>query len=75
MLNFEFLEKGLGIVSPPPLCINFQEKCFSCFNLLTDQISQSDCFWILQHWVTCVLQLFLAILGNMCIAIVSCDIG
>ena len=31
MLNFEFLEKGLGIVSPPHLCMIFQEKCFSCY--------------------------------------------
>ena len=30
------------------LCVIFQEKCFSCYILLTDQTSLSDClkFWI-----------------------------
>ena len=28
VLNFEFLEKGLGIVSPPHFVNDFQEKCF-----------------------------------------------
>ena len=42
MLNFEFLEKDVGIVSPPH-CIIFQEKCFLCYILLANQISSSDC--------------------------------
>ena len=37
MLNFSFLENGLGIVSRPHL-MNDQEKCL-CYILLTDQIS------------------------------------
>ena len=28
MLNFDFLENGLGIVSPPHMCMIFQEKYF-----------------------------------------------
>ena len=32
MLNFDFLEKSLRIVLPP-LCMIFQEKCFSCYAL------------------------------------------
>ena len=36
MLNFDFLEKGLGIASAPLLCMIFQEKCFSCHIQLTD---------------------------------------
>ena len=36
----------------------FQKKCFSCYILLTDQISLSDCIY------------FLEILGNMSIAII-----
>ena len=34
MLNLEILEKSVGIVSPE----DFQEKCFSYYILLTDQI-------------------------------------
>ena len=35
MLNFNFWEKGLGLVSPSHF---FQEKCFSCYILWNDQI-------------------------------------
>ena len=52
MLNSDFLEKNLGIVSPQFL------KCFSCFILLTDQISLSNCLHFLRYWGICVLQLF-----------------
>ena len=58
MLNLDFLEKGLRIVLYHIFCMIFQEKCFSCFPLLTDQISLPD------------LPLLLEILVNMCIAIV-----
>ena len=58
MLNFDFLKKGLGIVSPPHLGMIFQEKYFSSFILLTDQISLPDCIYILRYWSICVLQLF-----------------
>ena len=54
MLNFGFLEKGLGIVFPPHFVYDFQEKCFSCHIVLTHQILRSP--------------LHLEILGNMCIA-------
>ena len=40
------------------LCMTFQEKCFSCYNLLTDQISLSDCLYFLKYWAICVLRLF-----------------
>ena len=36
----------------------FQEKCFSCHVLLTDQISLLNCPYFLRYWVICVLQLF-----------------
>ena len=65
MLNFDFLEKGLGIVFPKHFVYDFQEKCFSCYIRLTDQN--------LNLW----LPLLLEILGNMCIAIASfpcCDV-
>ena len=57
MLNFNFLKKGLGIVSPPHFVYDFQEKCFSSFTLLTDQISLPDCLYFLRYWSICVLQL------------------
>ena len=41
MLNFNFPEKGLGLVFLP-LEYDFQEK-YSFYNLLTEQISSSDC--------------------------------
>ena len=34
----------------------YQGKCFSCYVLLTDQISLSDCFYFLRYWGICVLQ-------------------
>ena len=58
MLNFDFLEIGLGIVSSPHFVYVFQEKSFSCYVLLTDKVSLSDCL------------LLLKILVNMCVAIV-----
>ena len=57
MLNFNFSEKGLGLVSPPHF-VDDQEKCFSSDILLTDQISLSDCLHFSRYWAICVLQLF-----------------
>ena len=42
-------------------CINFEEKHFSCYSLLIDQVSLSGCFQVLRYWAICVLQLFLKI--------------
>ena len=39
MLNFDFLEQGLGIVSLPHFVYDFSSKTFLMFTLLTDQIS------------------------------------
>ena len=58
MLNFNFSEKGLGLVSPPRFVYDFQEKCFLCYILLTDQISFSDCLYLSRYWAICELQLF-----------------
>ena len=55
IFDFDFLEKGLGIVSPPHFV---KEKYFSCYILLTDQISLSDCLYFLRYWAICVLHLF-----------------
>ena len=59
MLNSDFLEKGLGIISLPYFVVDFsKKKCFSCSVLLTDQISFPDCFYFLRYWSVCALQLF-----------------
>ena len=58
MLNFDILNKGLGIVSPAHLGMNFQQKCSSCYILLTDQISLPGCLYFLRYWAICVLQWF-----------------
>ena len=50
MLNFDFLEKRLGIVSLPHFPMIFQEKCFSCDIILADRISLSDCLYFLKYW-------------------------
>ena len=36
----------------------FQEKYFSCYILLTYQISFSNCLYFSRYWAICVLQLF-----------------
>ena len=37
MFNFEFLEKGLELVSPQNIVDGFSRKIFSCYALLSDQ--------------------------------------
>ena len=39
----------------------FEEKYFSCYTLLTNQISLSGCFYFVKYWTICVL--CLGILG------------
>ena len=59
MLNFDFVDEGLGIVSPALLCMIFQQKCSSSYILLSDEISLSGCLvYFLRYWAKCVLQLF-----------------
>ena len=42
MLNFGILEKILGIAHPSDFVYDFQEECFSCHILLTEQRSLLD---------------------------------
>ena len=62
MLNFNFLERGLGLASPPHFVYDFSRKMFltlySIYILLTDQISFSDCLYFWRYWAMCILQLF-----------------
>ena len=39
------------------LCMIFQEKCFSSYTLLTNQISLPDCCYFLRYYSVYVLQL------------------
>ena len=52
MLNSDFLDEGLGIVTPAHFVYNFSTKMF--LMLLTGQISLPDCL----HFLRYVLQLF-----------------
>ena len=58
MLNFDFLDKGLGIVSPAHFVYDFSTKMF----LMLYSINWPNFI----AW----LALLLEILGNMCIAII-----
>ena len=49
MLNLDFLEKVLDIVSLPHLVMIFEDKYFSCCTLLTEQISLPDFFYFLRY--------------------------
>ena len=46
MRNFDILEKGLGIDSPPLFVDDFSRKMLSMFSII-DQISLSDCLYFL----------------------------
>ena len=58
MLNFDFLEKGLGIVSPPHFVYDFSRKMFL-------KLYSNNCPVVIV-WLSLLLQ----ILVNMCVAIV-----
>ena len=62
MLNFDFLDKDLGRVSPAHFVYDFSTKLFlilySVNILLTHQISLPGCLYFLRYWAICVLQLF-----------------
>ena len=55
LLNFSFLEKGLGIVFPSHFMYDFSTKT-SCYVLVADQISLSDCLYFLRYWVLSLAQ-------------------
>ena len=51
-------KRGLEVVSLPIFRIAFEEKYFSCYILLFDQVPLSGWFYYVRYWETCVLQLF-----------------
>ena len=50
MHNLDFFIKGSG--TPPHFEYDFQEKYFSCYILLTDQISLPGCLCFVRYWET-----------------------
>ena len=58
MLNFKFLENGLGIVPPPHSVYGFPRKMCLIFSQFTEQISLADCLYILIYWAICVVKVF-----------------
>ena len=71
MLKFDFLEKGLGIVSSPHFMDDFSRKMFSCNILLTDQFSLSDCLYFLTYWGN----LFIPIVCFPCCDVINFEIN
>ena len=59
MVNFNFPEKGLGLVSPPDFVHDFSRNMFRMYILLTDQILLSDSLYFLRYWAIWLLQLFI----------------
>ena len=57
ILNYDFLKKGVEIVSRPDFAYDFSLHKL-CYILLIIQISLSECLNFLRYWAICVLQLF-----------------
>ena len=58
MNNFNFLEKGLAIVSPPHFVIDFSREMLMIYSI--DKISVSDCLYFLRYQAIYVSQLFVS---------------
>ena len=58
MLNFNFSEKSLGLVSPPYIVYDSSRKMFVMLHSINGQISLSDYRYFSRYWTICVLQLF-----------------
>ena len=56
------------------LCMIFQEKCFSGYILLTDQISPSDCFnfWRYLQYVNCNYLFLTLLCHKLCCIVFKC---
>ena len=57
MMNFDFLDKDLGIVFPAHFVYDFS-KCSSYYILSIVQDSLNEFLYFLRYLVICVLQLF-----------------
>ena len=52
--SYRVLQESICLIS----CRIFEEKYFSGYILLTDQILLSGCLYFVRHWTICALQLF-----------------
>ena len=53
--QFLFFRKLFWNSLSTTFCMIFQEKCFSCYILLTDQVPLPKCLYFLSFWSICVL--------------------
>ena len=58
MVNFNFSEKRLGLVSSPHFVYDFSRKMFLMLHAINWPIALSDCLYFLRYLAICVLQLF-----------------
>ena len=58
MLNFDFSEKGLELVSSSHFVYDFLRKMFLMLYSINWPISSPDCLYLSRYWAMCVLQLF-----------------
>ena len=58
MLNSNFSEKDLGLVSPTYSVYEFSRKMLFMLYFINWQISLPDCLYFSRNWAICVLQLF-----------------
>ena len=49
----------------------FDGKCFSCYILLTDQISLPDCLYFLRHSAICMLKFFVSLIVTSLIFLIK----
>ena len=52
--SYRVVQESPSLIS----CIIFQQKYFSGYILLTNQISLSGCLYFVRYWAICVFQLF-----------------
>ena len=64
ILNFDFLEIGLGTVFLRYFVDGFPQS-FSIYILLTDSISLFNCFYFLGYWAISALQLFISLVATL----------
>ena len=66
MLIFEFLEKVLGIVSPPHFVYDFFRKMFlTLYSINWPNVGLP--YYLLRYWAKCLLQLFVNHVVALCI--------
>ena len=58
MLNFNFPEKDLRLVSPPHFVYDFSRMFLMLYSINSDQILLFDYLYFSTYWAICILQLF-----------------